>query len=211
MNARGWGFIRAGIIISLIGICGCASNPRSKVAPVVPRLEMPVDVWLMPLEGFPRDYAVELQRTLSAELGLNIKVTVDAGRSRKMFGASGQMIAEQAEQELQEVRARLHPGLRTICLALVPDDLNGSDGTTRFVFAYTFYRQRFSIVSIARMKGSFYQGFENPEVTKARLYKMVKKAIGTLYYHYPRSTDLKSVMYSPVMSLEDLDAVGTAF
>jgi hypothetical protein len=48
-------------------------------------------------------------------------------------------------------------------------------------------------------------------MTKLRLYKMVKKAIGLHYYGYGRTTDLNSVMYSPIMSLDDLDASGTRF
>ena len=40
---------------------------------------------------------------------------------------------------------------------------------------------------------------------------MVKKAIGLQYYGYSRTTDLNSVMYSPIMSLDDLDIIGTSF
>jgi predicted Zn-dependent protease len=70
---------------------------------------------------------------------------------------------------------------------------------------------RMSVVSMARMQDSFYGAPSTPFRTKARMYKMVKKAVGLLYYGYDRSSDKKSVMYSPIMNLNDLDAVGTDF
>ncbi len=100
---------------------------------------------------------------------------------------------------------------RTIFVVLTRDDLNTEIGGTRFAFAMHFPPQRLSIVSMARLSDAFSGKKDNPAVTKLRLYKMVKKAMGTQYYGYPRSTDLKSVMYSPVMSLVDLDAIGTSF
>jgi hypothetical protein len=44
-----------------------------------------------------------------------------------------------------------------------------------------------------------------------RIYKLVKKSIGSQYYNLPLSTKLESVMYSPIMSVADLDAVGRDF
>ncbi|MDP1580591.1 MAG: peptidase, partial [Candidatus Didemnitutus sp.] len=100
---------------------------------------------------------------------------------------------------------------KTAFIVLTNDDLNTEDGSTRFVFARHFHDDRLSIVSSARLRESFFDKLERPELTQLRLYKMIKKTIGLQYYGYSRSTDLKSVMYSPVMSLQDLDDHGTAF
>lgn len=178
--------------------------------PAIP--DKPVDVWLMPIEGFPPEYAHELAQKFSAELGLNVRATVHTGRSPKMFGPFHQMIAERVRDELKVPLHRLYDVTpKTIFIALTRDDLNGEDGGTRFAFATHFPPERLSVVSMARLSDSFFGKMDAPGVTRLRLYKMVKKAIGLQYYGYARSTDLNSVMYSPIMSLDDLDASGTSF
>jgi predicted Zn-dependent protease len=188
--------------------------PQLPVAAVsVPTIpDKPVDVWLMPIEGFSPDYARELETRFSAELGLNVRATVHAGRTPNMFGPSRQMISEHVRDELKVPLHRLYDVTpKTIFIALTRDDLNGEDGGTRFVFATHFPSERLSVVSMARLSDSFFGKLDTPAVTKLRLYKMVKKAIGIQYYGYARSTDLNSVMYSPIMSLDDLDACGSRF
>ena len=49
------------------------------------------------------------------------------------------------------------------------------------------------------------------EVFWLRTYKMTKREIGIVHFGYPRSTDVKDLMYSPIMSLEDVDRMGTEF
>jgi predicted Zn-dependent protease len=174
--------------------------------------DKPVDVWLMPLEGFPPEYTRDLEKKFSTELGLNVRATVHVGRTAKMFSPSDQMIAERVRDELRVPLQRLYDITpKTIFVALTLYDLNGEDGGTRFTFAMHFPPERLSIISMARLSDKFFGKTDVPTVTKMRLYKMVKKAIGLQYYGYARSTNLNSVMYSPVMSLDDLDATGTSF
>jgi predicted Zn-dependent protease len=213
--------------LALIFLAGC-TNPPIKVekpatelpatiatAPSIPAASIPdkvVDVWLMPIDGFPPDYAREMEQTFSAELGLNIRTTVHAGRTQQMFGPSQQMISERVRDELRVPLHRLYDvGPKTVIIVLTPDDLNNADSGLRFTFATHLSPEHLSIVSIARLSDSFYGGIDAPAVTKRRLYKMVKKAIGLQYYGYSRKTDLNSVMYSPIMSLDDIDIIGTSF
>jgi len=197
-----------------------SSNPQELITYPPEKVEIsqpaisdkPVDVWLMPLEGFPPEYTRELEKKFSAELGLNVRATVHAGRTAKMFSPSGQIIAERVRDELRIPLQRLYDITpKTIIVALTLDDLNGEDGGTRFAFAMHFPPERLSVVSMARLSDKFFGKIDVPSITKLRLYKMVKKAIGLQYYGYARSTDLKSVLYSPVMNLDDLDAAGTSF
>lgn len=174
--------------------------------------DKPVDVWLLPIEGFPPEYARELEKVFSAELGLRVRATVHTGRTPTMYSPSGQMLAERVRDNLKVPIQRLYNVTpKTIFIALTPDDLNSEDGGTRFVFAMHFPPEHLSVFSTARLNDAFYGKPGNPGKMGFRLYKMVKKAIGLQYYGYRRSTDLKSVMYSPIMSLNDLDAVGTSF
>jgi hypothetical protein len=171
----------------------------------------PVDVWLVPVDGFPHVMITSLARRLSSELGINVRACVQAGRNDHMYGTNGQMISEQVMRELSPAISRLYDTTpKTAYIVMTAADLNGVDGTTRFVFV-THFSDRRSVLSVARMSDAFYGGRDHPEVTSARLYKIVKKTIGLQYYNLPRSTKIESVMYSPIMSLDDLDSIGTVY
>ena len=142
--------------LALIFLAGCASSPIKvekpatelpatiATAPSIPAASIPaasipdkvVDVWLMPIDGFPPDYAREMEQTFSAELGLNIRTTVHAGRTQQMFGPSQQMISERVRDELRVPLNRLYDvGPKTVIIVLTPDDLNNADSGLRFTFA----------------------------------------------------------------------------
>lgn len=199
-------------LLLLSFVVGCAPTQPRIDPPATAVATKPVDVWLIPLEGFPPPYAWELEQKFSAELGLEVRATVHAGRTPKMFSPSGQMMAERVRDELKVPLERLYDVTpKTVFIVLTRDDLNNEAGGTRFVFATHFPGPRVSVVSMARMTNTFFGQPDSPAMTKLRLYKMVKKAIGLHYYGYGRTTDLNSVMYSPIMSLDDLDASGTRF
>ncbi len=207
------GFVVLALLVAG-SLIGCATTPPTTSLSVHPAnaADRPVNVWLIPLEGFPENVTRKLESQFAAELGLRVRSTVHAGRTPKMFGPSGQMIAERVRSELLVPVQRLYDVTpKTAFIVLTKDDLNSKDAGTRFVFARHFHDDRLSIVSSARLHESFFGNLEQAGLTDLRLYKMVKKTIGLQFYGYPRSTDLKSVMYSPVMSLQDLDDHGTAF
>lgn len=183
-----------------------ATAPQSTAIP-----DGPVAVWLVPLEGFPYAPVTALERRLSAELRLNVRATTHAGTNPQMYGANGQMLSEHVVRETAPALARLYDVTpKTVYIILTAADLNGADATTRFVFSMHF-TQKISVASVARLSDAFYGRPDRPQVTAERLYKVVKKSIGQQYYELPRSTRLQSVMYSPIMSLDDLDATGTEF
>ena len=81
----------------------------------------------------------------------------------------------------------------------------------RFNFAFHDKTKRFSVISSARLVLGPSGGLADPDTIRARMLKMVKRAIGDVYYDLPRSTDTRDVMYSPIMSLEDVDRMGTNY
>ena len=205
-------------------LCGCGNQPATTSKPQVAAQSLqppiaetatipdgPVDVWLVPLDGFPHALVTSLARRLSSDLHINVRASTHAGTNQQMYGASGQMISGQVLREISPALARLYDTTpRTAFVVLTPFDPNGADGSTRFVFA-THFSGRKSVVSLARLSDSFFGRPDRPEVTAERLFKIVKKSIGIQYFSLPRSTEMRSVMYSPIMSLDDLDASGTAF
>lgn len=208
------------LLTATLLLCSCSTPPSPVVAQpaTVPLVivtipdeppAQPVDVWLMPLEGFPNDYVTDLIERLTKDTGLRIRATVAAGRSPAMaFPDGNQLNSGKIIGELRPAMARLSYSAtpKTAYIILTTDDINQGDRSLRFVFATTMPEYNAAVVSIARM-----QMDQTPVLTKLRLFKMTKKAVGTLYYHHPRNTDMNSVMYSPIMGVDDLDMIGTDF
>jgi len=197
-----------GVLILFVAGCTTKTEPPSKVPE-----GRSVDVWLIPMDGMPADHVGYVQERLERETGLTVRATVEAGKSPAMFDpASKQLISERVLGAYRDMPRRLEAtSSKTVYIVLTTDDLNQDDRKLRFVFMTTAPAQRMAVLSIARMKETFYGAPSVPIRTKARMYKMAKKAVGILYFGYDRSSDRKSVMYSPIMGLDDLDAIGTDY
>lgn len=202
--------LRSAIGVLIIFLAGCATKtePPSKVPE-----GRAVDVWLIPMDGMPADHVTYVQEKLSQETGLIVRATVEAGRSPTMYDpASKQLLSERVLEAYKDMPRRLEATTsKTVYIVLTADDLNQEDRKLRFTFMTTAPAQRMAVLSIARMRDSFYGAPIVPFRTKARMHKMAKKAVGILYYGYDRSSDRKSVMFSPIMGLDDLDAIGTDY
>ncbi|HYB72206.1 MAG TPA: hypothetical protein VED18_02445 [Candidatus Sulfotelmatobacter sp.] len=93
---------------------------------------------------------------------------------------------------------------------------------------------RFAVISIARMDPKLFPYYPGPpalqiiqavlerygipvrmepeaDVLQRRVQKMVSKSIGIMYFRLPQSRDRRSVMYGPILGLDDLDAMGEDF
>ncbi|EIP99987.1 putative Zn-dependent protease [Opitutaceae bacterium TAV1] len=189
------------------------AGPGSSGSPAVVTAGPAVDIWLIPLEGFPPAGATGLQQTFSRELGLIVRVAPPVRREAAMFDtSSGQMIAARVRDSLRAQMLALGNVVpRTAFIALVGDDLNLGDARQRYVYSAHFPQQHLSVVSLARLRDAFYGTRDTPELTERRLYKITKAAIGAQYYRLPPSASLDSVMFSPVSTRYDIDRLGTGF
>lgn len=194
----------------ILFVAGCATKVQT------PNTKVPegfVDVWLIPMEGMPENDVRYFTDKLTHETGLIVRATVEAGKSAQMYDtASKQIIAQRILYDYKTLPKHLDAiSAKTVYIVLTTDDLNDEERRFRFVFMSTAPSLRMSVVSMARMRDSFYGAPDTPFRTRARMYKMVKKAVGLLYYEYSRSSDRNTVMYSPIMGLDDLDAIGTNY
>jgi hypothetical protein len=137
-----WVHASACVLLAIAcGLAGCAT-PAAKpsvatAAAAIP--DGPVDVWILPLEGVPHALATSLTRQLADDLHLNVRLTTHSGTNPQMYGAKGQMISEQVVHEASPAIHRLYDVTpKTAYIILTAADLNGADGTTRFVFATHF-------------------------------------------------------------------------
>ena len=152
----------------------------------------------VPLKGladhFRRDY--RLNTTVLPELRLSDPRVRDTARF--------QLIAE----ELLGYMVRRHPKLSwepgAVVIGVTAQDMY----VRAFAGSYAFeYREgdRFAVLSTARMDPSWLADPPNPDLLRKRLRKAATRMIGFLYYGYRESPDRRSVMFGPVLSIDDLD------
>ncbi|TVP74979.1 MAG: hypothetical protein EA353_14745 [Puniceicoccaceae bacterium] len=171
----------------------------------------PIDVYFIPIDFSP-SLAVKLAEELSNELGLHIAVSVQMGTSPDMFNSERKQY--DAEKIITEAKKVVHRNSDQqevpYSVVLLHQDLNRPPFNLRYTFA-VHSTQGVSVISTARMDPRNYGLSADEELLYSRLKKMVMKGIGYNVFQHKRSLDRSSVMYSPIMSLEDLDEIGTEY
>ncbi len=168
----------------------------------------PVDVYLLPLDDFSGDYAAQMAKTLTKEFGIWVKATLPLGTLRlQAFPGTQQYAAQDIFEQAGTVMRRLpEGGKNTHFVFLTNRDINARDRNFRFQLSFHDRRCRCSVISAARMHQPG-DTVTSPAV-ETRFMKMTKRAIGEMDFGWTRSTDFKDLMYSPIMSLDDLDELG---
>ncbi len=166
----------------------------------------------MPMDDFNFPEAALLSKSLSRELGIQVKATLNIGSSGlSPFPGTTQFPAE----DIEAIARRAIPNLPdtrpdSAFIVLTQRDINTKDRSLRFNFTVHNKSTRIAIVSSARLVLG-QSGKADLQTIRNRLAKMVKRNIGDVYFGYTRSTDIHDVMYSPIMSLDDVDKMGSDF
>ncbi len=204
-------------IIEQIG-GGKTESPRENkanilvTAPPIPSLK-PVAVYLLPLDDFPFEYASQLARTLSEDLKINVRASLPMGTSNLLpFSDGTQYPAEDIIEGAYKVGMRLSDRAEhSALIALTVRDINDRSRQLRFVFAQHDKSKHTSVISTARMRYGTSTQPATADMTFLRIYKMIKRTIGDQYLELPRSGNINDIMYSPIMSLNDLDVLGIQY
>ena len=169
-----------------------------------------VNVYLIPLDDFSVDASAQLARQLSEEFGIWVKSTLPiVTRNLRPFPATDQYAAEDIFDAAQTMISRLpERSPDTTYVLLTNRDLNSRARNFRFMFSYHDRGSRVSVVSSARMRFSADGSSRSNEHILSNFTKMTKRAIGEMYFGWERSSDINDLMYSPIMSLDDLDKIG---
>ena len=165
------------------------------------------DVYLIPFAGFSEQAASQFANGLSRELGIVVKAT------GAMPLPSG---AKDADRD-QFIADRLYPSLRKFCstlrdttaqtayIGIIADDMYPEGSTWNYCFALNF-GDRVSVVATDRLlPHGVLSRKEAGRIYGERLYKLLKRTIGLQYFGYERSSDPRSVLFSPLMGLDALD------
>jgi len=162
------------------------------------------DVYLLPYGNFSLQLAQSLAQKLSEDLKLNVRITSslpipkDSFNDRRKQYDAGHFYLTQINTSC----SLMDIDHETVFIGLIDGSLYHSDISTRFLFALE-YDKKNAIVGNGNIKWNV------PEsVYHTRLYKLVKRQIGKTYFKKEPSSDKKSVMKSPIMSVRDLDKIG---
>ena len=206
------------IVFALLLCAGGCSNlkPGERAADMQTTAPETVDgiaVWLIPMDDFNYDEAVRLARALSADLNLKVRATLNMGSAGlKPFAGTTQFAAEDIFAMTDNVARNLadkRPD--TAYVVLTQRDINTKDRSLRFNFSVHNRVTRVAVISTARLVINQAGGMADAPTIRKRLFKMTKRNIGDVYFGYTRSTDVRDVMYSPIMSLDDLDRMGSEY
>ena len=123
---------------------------------------------------------------------------------RLQDNARFQLIAE----ELVGYMSRKHPKLSwepgAVVIGVTAQDMYVRAFTLNFALIY-HEGDRFAVLSTARMDPSWSADPANPELLQKRQRKAAARIVGVLYYSYRENADRRSVMFGPVLSIDDLD------
>jgi len=166
----------------------------------------------IPLDDFPpellEDMADEYRLMLGVEIAIHDPVSVDVSA---MDYKRGQYIGEEIIKSLILQLAKLSEDQSALLIAFTSTDMYiGSKRSWRFAFALRLLG-RFAVVSTARMDPEAF-GLEPDDcILMSRLRKMVSKTIGGFYYGLPERAEKSSVMFSPILGVDDLDEVSPEY
>lgn len=200
--------ILGAILLMLVAGCATVQNPEHP-EPMAPT----IDVYLVPVDDFPYPFSDQLARTLSKELNLSVRASLPMGvADLNALPNSSQLACDDIISQAHEVGLRLpNRSPKFVVIALTTRDINDRSQSLRFLFAQNHRPTHTSVISVARMFASTPSTKGTQEQVSMRVYKMVKRAIGEQYFGLSRSADITDIMYAPIMSLEDIDAMGFGY
>ncbi|MBI4391632.1 MAG: hypothetical protein HY575_07070 [candidate division NC10 bacterium] len=186
--------------------------PRPRPAAVAPRPSRGVGrVYFVPMGEFPAASVEHLIAYYREKYGLAIETLTAV----PLEAAAVDLLRQQlVAEELIALVKHHHPGLaedpEAILIGLTAYDMYIREYTWEFAFAW---RQdgRFAAISSARMDPENFGDPPDPDLLHTRLRKAVSKTIGLMHYRLPQGSDRNSVMYGPILGLDDLDSVGEEF
>lgn len=193
-------------LVFLLCLGACAHQQ----APVEQAALPAVDVYLLPMSNFPEQWSGQLAQLLAQETGLRVKSSLRfAPLALAPMPESHQYAAEDIlAQSLQVARGLPGVSPSTYFMVLTMSDINTKSRSFRFQFSFHDKSMNASVVSAARMLN--FQG-EEPRIdalAMQRLHKMTKRAVGEMKLGWVRTSDRRDVMFAPIMSIQDIDAMG---
>ncbi len=176
-----------------------------------PRMSAAGQLYFVPVGKFPPASLNHLVAYCERKFGLTIEALPPISPERQAVDYGRQQLI--AEELIAQMK-RAHPGLarnpRAIFIGITATDMYIRGYTWRYAFAYR-EDGRFAVISSARMDQANFGLSPAPALFYDRLHKMISRYIGILIYRLPVNENKNSVLYSPILGVDDLDSIGENF
>jgi len=168
---------------------------------------------IIPMAGIPTPFLQSIEKTLEEQHRTNVLVTTGMGKGRELLIEGGDQYNSNALAGVGKNIGKNIGREGAFLIVLTNEDINYPDSGLRYL--YSAHYQGLSVVSLARINPLNY-GIDLDLISipekfikmKKRALKLINKSIGYGVYGYGASSDMKSVMYGPIMGPADLDKVG---
>jgi predicted Zn-dependent protease len=122
-----------------------------------------------------------------------------------------QLIAENILDSMHRTYSQYVENNSSILIGITSDDMYPLGEDWRFCFGWREPEIRSAVVSTARMN-IHYEGEPASQANEtSRLQKMVTKDIGIMYYNKSTNNNPRSVLFSGILGIEELDQVSEDF
>ena len=167
--------------------------------------------YFVPLGKFSSPSVEELVSYYHQTLGLKIETlpALSVERAAVDFERQ-QLIAEELVALIKRKYPELAADPQAILIGMTPYDMYIRAYTWQFAFTWR-EDSRFAVVSSARMDPVNFGKPADAALLHGRLRKIISKNIGVMHYRLPQGTDRNSVLYGPILSVDDLDSIGEDF
>jgi len=165
----------------------------------------------VPIGNFPEAALHKVANYYMKTLGIEITVTpivpfeepmIDRGRN--------QLVGEQLIEQMKRYFPAYADNPRILMIGFTRGDMYVQHKDWLFAFAHR-EDGRFAAISTARMDPESFGFPPDDRVLLSRLIKMTSKQIGLYFYELPQRDETTSVLFSPILGVDDLDAVAMDF
>jgi predicted Zn-dependent protease len=177
-----------------------------------PETERVYNIYFVPIGNAPISEIQDLVSHYKQKFGLEstvLPVFVPTASDRNT--ERQQLIAEALAASMHTAYAEYLQNNSSILIGITSEDMYPLSEDWQFCFGWRIAETRSAVVSTARMNLEY----ENEPVAvanvTARLQKVVTKDIGILYYHKNASNNPRSVLFSGILGIQELDLVSEDF
>jgi predicted Zn-dependent protease len=168
-------------------------------------------ITFVPIGNFPSESLQTLASYYEKTLGLHIEVQPTIPFEDSMMDrARGQLIGEELINKMKIGFPAQAQDRTIMMMGFTRGDMYIRQKEWRFAFAIR-QDSRFAAISTARMDPESFGFPPNDAVLVRRLLKMTSKQIGLYFYELPERQEKSSVLFSPILGVDDLDEVSMDF
>ncbi len=166
-----------------------------------------VSLYVIPTDGFPEQWAANISRALTRDTGQWVKssLLIPSGVNEPLPGTNQYPADDYLPFGLKVAKQLPDTNSRTYFIVLTDRDINSRAQNFRFQYSFHNPMARTSVLSVARLAYEKDGTVAPVEVIGLRTQKMLMRIVGEMKLGWKRTTDPTDLMFSPIMSIEDID------